>query len=291
MRPPTRWLEWFLVESAPKLQLFQPRELANTAWALATLDHRPSEAWMARLLDSCTPRLGAFQPREMVAVLWALARLNYHPGEAWLCSFFAASYPLLRRFRTDELTAAARALCKLHAAPDTAWVEELTVAVQSQVGRLDAAGADAAIRAIRDLRAVAAAAEVAGRASTVPLLPPQACTNGGEGEWAGASSMAPPQLRHSTLPPMCQPAGLPCLPGDELQLAARPAVGSSLSWLESFMAEVHGVAALMTLMPSWMQQRLRQWPRAWAAQRLSRRGMDGSNTVVDTRGPQERLLR
>lgn len=236
---------------------------------------------MEQLLGSCSPLLGEFQPREIVALVWALARLNYHPGEAWLRGFFEASRPLLPAFRADELAAAARAICKLRAAPDAAWVEGLAASFQAQFGGLDAAGAEAAIRAIRDLRAAATAADFATRVSAftavrslpepaVFVLPhTTAAPAGAAAASAGGASLGR-SAQHLPRRPLEADTPQPAAP--LLPFGGRDELGSDAqgtSWLESFVSDVHGFAALMSLMPAWMRQRLHQWPRAWAAQRLS----------------------
>jgi hypothetical protein len=328
-------MEWFLVESLPKLPRFKPREAANTLWALATLDHRPTAAWMDQLLAVTRgPRLVTFQPRELTSVIWSLAKLNYHPGDAWVAGFLAASRPRLPGFQAAELAATARALCKLGAAPSAEWVEALAAAVEAQFGSFDAAGALAALAA---LRSFSAAAAVAGEGAAVmrrpaavggdseaatafvhdPALPRVVVVVGGEwtldrssgssgDDWAmaliedGSSSDAgssssssngssssssrsslsvqeassPRSMLLRRLQHGQQPQQAPVMQRSDgaRELAAAHAQASStlsVTWVESFVAEVHGMAALMSLMPDWLRARMRRWPQAWAAQRLA----------------------
>jgi hypothetical protein len=81
--------------------------------------------------------------------------------------------------------------------------------------------------------------------------------------WAGGAGEAPEQWDMPRAEQQ-QQLGLDDAFSPDFEASVSP-----LSWVEAFMAEVHGMAALMTLMPDWMQWRLRQWPRAWAARRLA----------------------
>ena len=47
----------------PQLLAFKPPDLANTAWALATVDYKPPPSFMADLLSACRQQLYGFSPQ------------------------------------------------------------------------------------------------------------------------------------------------------------------------------------------------------------------------------------
>lgn len=306
--PQFRWLDWFLVESQSKLTAFQPKELSNTLWALATLGHRPTKEWMQQLLASCSARLADFQPQEMTNVAWSLAQLNYHPGDTWIASFLAASYPLLFEFESGDQARVACALAKLSAAPSAGWIERLAAAVQAKFSGLDAAEAMATVAALRRLSAAAveeedAAAVFGLRASTLVVRDASLVVRGSS--WEPDGTGVTPWSLDSIEPAATAAAAAAGQPSTRAAAAVaaqglqqrfdRSNTGrnvqqapASLSWLESFVAEVQGMAALVSLMPDLMQQRLRQWPRAWAAQRLMVGGTGGGGRPLVVAASQKR---
>jgi hypothetical protein len=293
---PPRWLDWFLIESLPQLPRFQPRELANTLWALARLGHAPAEPWMAALLASTAARLCAFRPAELTALAWALAALRYHPGDDWLRSFQAAAAAQMEAFEAPELAAVARALAKLRAVPGPAFLSALGAAIEARFAAFDAAGAAAALTALNALDGAAAApggewepeaaADVDAQALPPVVVVPAVAAlpeprvvvlgsgwarplmeSGGGGGGGGGGSV--PQLR-SAAPPASLLRRLQQLElRREYVKQQQLGVVASPQWLESFLTEAHGMAALMSLMPEWLLDRLRLWPRAWVAQRIA----------------------
>ncbi|PNG99154.1 hypothetical protein TSOC_015073, partial [Tetrabaena socialis] len=114
------WLDAVCAASAPQLRAFGPQALANTACALAQMDHAPPPHWVAAFLHACleawAPRppppaaQGAAAgsptaasharppaaappppPQALALTLWAVARLGLRPGGAWLDAMAAAA--------------------------------------------------------------------------------------------------------------------------------------------------------------------------------------------------------
>eukprot|EP00873_Tetraselmis_striata_P039981 jgi/Tetstr1/460245/TSEL_000480.t1 len=57
---------------------FNPQEVANLAWALATLRRAPSEQLLHHIAAFAAPRLRDFRPQELANLAWALATMAKH---------------------------------------------------------------------------------------------------------------------------------------------------------------------------------------------------------------------
>ncbi|KAG1660814.1 hypothetical protein FOA52_010239 [Chlamydomonas sp. UWO 241] len=99
-------------EAKPKMCDFKPHELANTVWALATLDSHADSAFMTALLNEATPRLRDFKPQELANTLWALATLDHTDG-AFTAALLKEAMPRLRDFTPQNLANVAWALATL----------------------------------------------------------------------------------------------------------------------------------------------------------------------------------
>merc|ERR1711971_1165322 len=55
-----------------------PQDLANTAWAFATLAYRDAELFGA-LAQEAKQRVGEFNPQKLANTAWAFASLGYAP--------------------------------------------------------------------------------------------------------------------------------------------------------------------------------------------------------------------
>ena len=55
-----------------RMKGFKPQELANTAWAYATMDHK-DEQLFAALAEAAQHRMRGFKPQELANVAWAFA--------------------------------------------------------------------------------------------------------------------------------------------------------------------------------------------------------------------------
>jgi hypothetical protein len=81
-----------LVEVALRLvQGMQPRQLANTAWALAKLGHADA-VFMDELVAVATPQLGSFKAQEVAMTRWALTTLG-HADTDFMRALLSAATP------------------------------------------------------------------------------------------------------------------------------------------------------------------------------------------------------
>lgn len=75
-KPSRTFLANFLAESSDKLSLFNPQDIANTLWALATLKTQPPMDWLFTALSAAEPQWVQFKPQELSITIWAFARLG-----------------------------------------------------------------------------------------------------------------------------------------------------------------------------------------------------------------------
>ena len=95
-----------LVEAAkPKLASFNAQELANTAWALATLGHQDT-AFMRALVEAAKPKLASFNAQALANTEWALAALNERDAQDFLIA-------LLDRVGASDVQFSIRESCQL----------------------------------------------------------------------------------------------------------------------------------------------------------------------------------
>lgn len=107
------------------LPRFKPQELANTAWALASLGlNHPT--FLDALVAAAQPQLSSFNPEALANILWALAKLGYsHP--AFMDAVVAAARPQISVFEPQNLANMVWALVTLGLSrPD--FIDELVSA-------------------------------------------------------------------------------------------------------------------------------------------------------------------
>ncbi|KAG1677590.1 hypothetical protein FOA52_014488 [Chlamydomonas sp. UWO 241] len=119
----------------PQLRDFNPQNLANTVWALATLGHYDG-AFMAALLKAATPQLRTFNPQNVSNTLWALAVLG-HIDDAFMAAPLQQAAGIVRDLNAEQLFQLFQCIlwledqhsdvavpAQLAAACKTAWMEE-----------------------------------------------------------------------------------------------------------------------------------------------------------------------
>jgi hypothetical protein len=67
-----------------RLGAYEPRQLANTLWAVAKTGCRPPAEWLRRILVAYEPHWQDFEPQHLSNSVYALAIMRYDPGGAWL---------------------------------------------------------------------------------------------------------------------------------------------------------------------------------------------------------------
>ena len=80
---------------------FNPQELANTAWAIATATHA-APALLNAIAVAAVPRLREFNARNLANTMWALATAG-HAAPALFDAIAAAAVPRLREFNPQDL--------------------------------------------------------------------------------------------------------------------------------------------------------------------------------------------
>jgi hypothetical protein len=60
------------------------QEVANTLWAVATLEHNPGVALLDAAAVQILRRLDQFSPQDTSNSIWALAKLYHHPSSELL---------------------------------------------------------------------------------------------------------------------------------------------------------------------------------------------------------------
>ena len=93
-------LQPLLDACGPKLFLFGPQALSNTAWALARLGCRPTSAWRVAFLVRSGRVLHRLQPREMATLVWALLKRGVQPDSGWCKRLLRASLLSFHRYGT-----------------------------------------------------------------------------------------------------------------------------------------------------------------------------------------------
>jgi hypothetical protein len=97
------------VHAGAKQRTFQPRQLANLLWALATLGAREETAVIDTIMEACLDAdLRAFKSQEMSNAVWAMATLGVQtpqvPFKQIQCHQTRCSFPLIGFPHTDNCT-------------------------------------------------------------------------------------------------------------------------------------------------------------------------------------------
>ncbi|KAG1653887.1 hypothetical protein FOA52_011709 [Chlamydomonas sp. UWO 241] len=108
---PHRGIERMVQLAREHLPSMGERQLANTAWAVAKLQHT-DDTFMAALIKAASPQLHNFNPQNLANTVWALATLGHADG-AFMAALLEAATPQLRNFKPQHLANTAWALAKL----------------------------------------------------------------------------------------------------------------------------------------------------------------------------------
>jgi hypothetical protein len=125
-----------LQAAMPQLHGFSPQDLANMAWALATLGHAHAHSgFMCALLQAALPQLHSFSPQDLAKTIRALATLG-HVDAVFMDALLQAAAPQLRSFTPQELANTAWALASL-GHEDAVFMGALLQAATPRLGRFD----------------------------------------------------------------------------------------------------------------------------------------------------------
>lgn len=143
---PPDLLEVFVDELARRAGSFEPRDIAISAWALATLSPQPDRFetrfvvggddgvetavvigkvtrgdGSSRVHPSLEPveaaavaRISEFNPQDFSNLIWAFAKLNHTPGPEFQVEFEEAALENMRSFNTQNLSNTAYAYAALN---------------------------------------------------------------------------------------------------------------------------------------------------------------------------------
>lgn len=131
--------------------------MADLAWAIARLQHRPlDDAWLPTFFAATAPRLRAFAPDQAARTLWALARLGAVPPAGWVEAFLEAALANLRGLDVKSMSLTLWALATLTGMgaaprPGRAWLRALEAHAEAGARQLGAAEAATALWALSQL--------------------------------------------------------------------------------------------------------------------------------------------
>jgi hypothetical protein len=167
-----------VVQAELQLQHFAPRNLAQLAWALATMKAQPSRSFLANFLAECSDKLSFFKPIDLANILWALATLAVPPPADWLSCALAACSSQWPKFKPQELAITVWGLAKLGAGFGVQ-----PYPAHPQHGLTAELGEDGLVRLM------------AAAAWQVPVMSPQQASNLVWGLAVGGAMLPPQQLQ------------------------------------------------------------------------------------------------
>ncbi|KAG1676161.1 hypothetical protein FOA52_005002 [Chlamydomonas sp. UWO 241] len=95
------WVDAFVSRAWLELPRFNPKNVAHTAWALASLDYH-GPAFMHALLQTATPQLSNFNAQNLSNTTWALATLG-HSDAAFMGALLVVGKHKLPSFDPQSL--------------------------------------------------------------------------------------------------------------------------------------------------------------------------------------------
>lgn len=116
------------------------RDLTTVLYSLAQLRHTPDPAWLQRYISASTASLPTCVGRELANSAWAFATLNIDPGEAWSSAFFQRSEPreVVRTFNTcSSIAMVLWAVARLQFTPPVFWMQHMLYHAQVMIRRFD----------------------------------------------------------------------------------------------------------------------------------------------------------
>ncbi|KAF6255487.1 hypothetical protein COO60DRAFT_1641492 [Scenedesmus sp. NREL 46B-D3] len=147
-------LEALLAAAAANMHGAAPQALANTLWAVATLQYRPQEQWLSTIEQRCCsllqqqasqqdlqqqlPRSAAahqaqFTCKGLHQLLWSMAKLQWLPDPQFLTLFWAVSGAQLPQMTPHGMSGILWAAASLEVAPAEGWVQSWLQVTQQQL--------------------------------------------------------------------------------------------------------------------------------------------------------------
>jgi hypothetical protein len=138
-------LEALLAAAAANMHSAAPQALANTLWAVATLQYRPSEQWLSMMEKRCCSLLqqqascsagahaAAFSCKGLHQLLWSMAKLQWMPEQRFLSLFWAASQAQLPQMTPHGTSGILWAAASLEVTPPEDWLHTWLNVSQQQL--------------------------------------------------------------------------------------------------------------------------------------------------------------
>jgi len=113
-------------------QSFDPQNVANTVWALATMGVTPDEKLLRAMQGRATALAGTFTPQAVANTVWALATMGVTPDEKLLRAMQGRATALAGEFDPQAVANTVWALATMGVTPD----EKLLRAMQGRATAL-----------------------------------------------------------------------------------------------------------------------------------------------------------
>jgi hypothetical protein len=154
LQVPEQQLEALLAAAADNMHSAAPQALANTLWAVATMQYRPQEQWLNMVEERCCCLLqqqasqhglqqqagrtaGAhqahFTSKGLHQLLWSMAKLQWMPEQRFLSLFWAVSSTQLPHMTPHGTSGILWAAASLEVSPPEHWVQSWLHVTQQQL--------------------------------------------------------------------------------------------------------------------------------------------------------------
>jgi hypothetical protein len=157
LQVPEQQLESLLAAAAANMHNAAPQALANTLWAVATMQYRPQEQWLSMVEERCccclllqqqqasqhslqlhTGRIAAahqaqFTCKGLHQLLWSMAKLQWMPEQRFLSLFWAVSGIQLPHMTPHGTSGILWAAASLEVPPADGWVQSWLHVTQQQL--------------------------------------------------------------------------------------------------------------------------------------------------------------
>ncbi|KAI3429562.1 hypothetical protein D9Q98_005650 [Chlorella vulgaris] len=105
---------------------FTARNLANTLWALASINHHPGDEFLAGMAAEVQGKARDGNAQNIANMFWAFATLGFHPGDEVLQALAEAARQKLGDFTAQNISNTVLALAKLEFDPGDELLEGLS---------------------------------------------------------------------------------------------------------------------------------------------------------------------
>jgi very-short-patch-repair endonuclease/precorrin-6B methylase 2 len=113
-------------EAVAKAKAFNPQDIANLLWALATLGVSPSAALVQAMSSEAVAKAKAFKPQEIANLLWALATSGVSPNAALVQAMSSEAVAKAKDFNPQNIANLLWALATSGMSPDVALVQAMS---------------------------------------------------------------------------------------------------------------------------------------------------------------------